>query len=194
MLKMNLDPSAISTQPLDHLGLVSAVVQDIGLESKIDSKLPIDTKMGAYVTMGKRVHAMILNGLGFVNTRLYMFSKFFENKPLARLLGEGVLAEHLNDDAMGRCLDSIYEYGCTKFYAEIASSIAIEQNLLGKSAHHDTTTISVEGEYESDDTLTSQNGVSNIKQPPKITHGYSKDHRHDLKQLTLLLTTTGKVK
>jgi transposase len=192
MLKMNLEPSAITTQPLDHLGLISAVVQDIGLETKIDSKLPVDTKMGAYVTMGKRVHAMILNGLGFVNTRLYMFSKFFENKPLARLLGEGVLAEHLNDDAIGRCLDSIYEYGCTKFYAEIASSIAIEQNLLGKSAHHDTTTISVEGEYESDDTLTSQNEVSNIKQPPKITHGYSKDHRHDLKQLTLLLTTTGK--
>lgn len=44
-----------------------------------------------------------------------MFSKFFENKPLGQLLGEGVLTEHLNDDAMGRCLNSIYEYGCTKF-------------------------------------------------------------------------------
>jgi transposase len=188
---MNLDPTTISTEPLDHLGLIAAVVQDLELEEKIDNKLPIETKMGAYVSMGKRVHAMILNGLGFVNTRLYMFSKFFENKPLARLLGEGVLAEYLNDDAIGRCLDSIYEYGCTKFYAEIASSIAIEQNLLGKSAHHDTTTISVEGEYELDE-LTLQNGVSNAKCPPKITYGYSKDHRHDLKQLTLLLTTTGK--
>ena len=130
--QMNLDPSTISTQPLDHLGLISAVIQDIGLESKIDSKLPIDTKMGAYISMGKRVHAMILNGLGFVNTRLYMFSKFFEHKPLARLLGEGILAEHLNDDAMGRCLDSIYEYGCTKFYAEIASRIAIDKIYLAK--------------------------------------------------------------
>src|SRR5271166_4766517 len=137
---MNLDPCTVSTQPLDHLGLVSAVVQDLGLEDKVDSKLPVDAKMGAYVSMGKRVHAMILNGLGFVNTRLYMFSKFFENKPLSRLLGEGVLAEHLNDDAIGRCLDSIYEYGCTKFYAEIAASIAVEQKLLGKSVHHDTTT------------------------------------------------------
>jgi transposase len=188
---MNLDPSAISTQPLDHLGLIAAVVHDLELEEKIDNKLPTKTKMGAYVSMGKRVHAMILNGLGFVNTRLYMFSKFFENKPLTRLLGEGILAQHLNDDAMGRCLDSIYEYGCTKFYAEIASSIAVEQNLLGKSAHHDTTTISLEGEYELEDDPASQNGTS-IKHPPKITYGYSKDHRHDLKQLTLLLTTTGK--
>lgn len=188
---MNLDPSTVSTQPLDHLGLVSAVVQDLGLEDKVDSKLPVDAKMGAYVSMGKRVHAMILNGLGFVNTRLYMFSKFFENKPLSRLLGEGVLAEHLNDDAIGRCLDSIYEYGCTKFYAEIAASIAVEQKLLGKSIHHDTTTINVEGEYEHSDDSASQNSAAN-KVPPKITYGYSKDHRHDLKQLTLLLTTTGK--
>ncbi|MBI2791167.1 MAG: DUF4277 domain-containing protein [Gammaproteobacteria bacterium] len=133
------------------------VVQDLGLEDKVDSKLPLDAKMGVYVSMGKRVHAMILNGLGFVNTRLYMFSKFFENKPLSRLLGEGVLSEHLNDDAMGRCLDSIYEYGCTKFYAEIAASIAVEQKLFGNSVHHDTTTINVEGEYDQSDDSASQN-------------------------------------
>ena len=71
---MNLDPSTISTQPLDHLGLIAAVVHDLGLEEKIDSKLPIETKMGAYISMGTRVHAMILNGLGFINTRLYMLS------------------------------------------------------------------------------------------------------------------------
>jgi transposase len=189
---MSWDPSTISTQPLDHLGLISAVVQDLGLEEKIDGKLPLKTEMGVSVSMGKRVHAMILNGLGFVNTRLYMFSKFFENKPLERLLGPGVFAKHLNDDAMGRCLDNIYAYGCTKFYAEIASSIAIEQKLLGKSLHHDTTTINVEGEYETDENLSSQDAVLDNKKPLKITYGYSKDHRHDLKQLTLLLTTTGK--
>lgn len=82
---MNLDSSAISRPPLDHLGLIAAVVHDLGLEEKIDNKLPIKTKMGAYVSIGKGVHAMILNGLGFVNTRLYMFSKFFENKPLIQL-------------------------------------------------------------------------------------------------------------
>ncbi len=186
------DPSTISSQPLDHLGLIAAVVQDLGLEEKIDSKLPINAQMGSAVSMGKRVHAMILNGLGFINTRLYMFSQFFENKPLERLLGPGISAKHLNDDAMGRCLDGIYEYGCTKFYAEIASTIAIEQKLLGKNAHHDTTTINVEGDYPLEEESPSDSAEIEKKKPLKITYGYSKDHRHDLKQVTLLLTTTGK--
>jgi transposase len=189
---MSLDPSTVSTQPLDHLGLISAVVQDLGLEEKIDTKLPLNTEMGVSVSMGKRVHAMILNGLGFINTRLYMFSQFFENKPLERLLGPGVFAQHLNDDALGRCLDSIYEYGCTKFYAEVASSVAIEQKLLGKTFHHDTTTLNVEGEYEVNKNLSSQDSESSNYKSLQITYGHSKDHRHDLKQLTLLLTTTGK--
>jgi Domain of unknown function (DUF4277) len=74
--EMDLEASAISTQPLDHLGLIAAIVKQIGLEEKIDKQLPLNAEMGVSVSMGKRVHAMILNGLGFINTRLYMFSKF----------------------------------------------------------------------------------------------------------------------
>jgi transposase len=50
---------------------------------------------------------MILNGLGFVNQRLYLVSKFFEDKPVGRLIAEGIEAEHLNDDRLGRALDSM---------------------------------------------------------------------------------------
>ena len=36
---------------------------------------------------------------------------FFKDKPFERLLGEGVVAEHLNDAALGRTLDAIFAYG-----------------------------------------------------------------------------------
>ena len=55
--------------------------------------------------MGERVCAMILNALGFVNNRLYMFAEFLSNKPIKRLLGSHLSAQDFTDDSLGRCLD-----------------------------------------------------------------------------------------
>lgn len=51
---------------------------------------------------------MLLNGLGFVNCALYLMPLFFKDKPVERLLGEGIEAEHLNEDILGRALDAVY--------------------------------------------------------------------------------------
>ena len=75
---------------------------------------------------------MILNGLGFMNSRLYMTSHFFIDKPVAQLLGAEVESFQLNDDCLGRCLDKIAAYGVTKFYSELAFEIVTEKNLLNQ--------------------------------------------------------------
>lgn len=46
------------------------------------------------VSNGKALEAMILNGLGFVNKRLYLIPQFLEDKPVEVLQGEGVEAGH----------------------------------------------------------------------------------------------------
>ena len=181
---MRLEDIEITTQGLDHLGLVAAVAHGLGIVQKVDARLPLSRQKGGVVTMGERVLAMMLNGLGFLNDRLYMVSSFFETKPVSRLIAPHVKAEHLNDDALGRCLDAIHGYGSTKLFSEIAFEIALEKGLLGKNAHLDTTSISVIGEYDVEE----EDGV------PKITYGHSKDHRPDLKQVVLSLTTTGKAR
>lgn len=58
--------------------------------------------------------AMILNSLGFTHQRLYLFPNFFMTIPTEKLLGEGVTSSALNDDVVGRTLDTIYEYGVTE--------------------------------------------------------------------------------
>ncbi len=78
---MDLDNIEVTTQGLDHLGLVSAVARELGIVEKLDARLTVSHKNGAVVTMGERVLAMMLNGLGFLNDRLYMVSSFFETKP-----------------------------------------------------------------------------------------------------------------
>ena len=82
---IELTEKNISGKVLDHLGLVASTIYDIGLVQKIDTRLPLSLNKGAKVTIGQRVAAMIINGLGFMNTRLYMFPEFLENKPVDRL-------------------------------------------------------------------------------------------------------------
>jgi transposase len=81
----------------------------LGLVEEIDKKLPM-TK-GARTTHGQRALAMILNGLGFMDDRLYLFPKFLEHKPVAKLFGEGIQATDFHDDSLGRFLDAIHDYG-----------------------------------------------------------------------------------
>jgi hypothetical protein len=58
---------------------------------------------GSKVSHGERVAAMILNGLGFIDSRLYLFPEFLSDKPLDRLFNRPMLAEWFNDDASARC-------------------------------------------------------------------------------------------
>ncbi len=91
-------------------------------------------------------------------------------------------AQWFNDDSLGRCLDAIAQYGTTKLFTELSFSIGKKKNLLGRSAHFDTTTLQLYGQYEMTQEL----------QEPVPARGYSKSKRHDLKQMVLNLATTGK--
>ena len=105
---------------------------------------------GVKVTIGQRAAAMIIHSSGFMNSRLYMFPEFLGNKPVDRLSGDGLIAEDFNDDALGRALDAIHEYGVNKLFSEVAFSIAIEQKLMGTSIHIDSSSLSVHSEYTGD--------------------------------------------
>jgi transposase len=187
----------ISGKALDHLGLVAATIEKIGLIAKIDQRLPLENPK---TTMGQRVAAMIFNGLGFIDDRLYMFPEFLHNKPVDRLFTGNVKAENFNDDALGRCLDAIYAYGVTKFFSEVAFEIGTEQKLLGRTFNIDTTSLTVYGDYaeeaEEVPDVPTEKIESSAFSPDASAgavpcHGYSKDHRPDLKQMVLNLATTG---
>ena len=204
---MILSDKNVSSQNLDHLGLIASTIDDMGLIPLIDACLPLHTKFGSKVSHGHRVASMILNGLGFMDYRLYMFPEFMENKPVERLLGEGMKAEYFNDDALGRTLDCLEEYGNMKLFSELAFTIGTHLNLIRKSSHLDTTTLSVWGAYEEEGNSVAASAMqpsptadNAIVAPPIIlpeekphpAYGYPKNGRFDLKQMVLLVATTGK--
>ena len=178
---MSLNRDTVSSEQLGHLGLVAATIRELGIIEKIDARLDLNERKGGLVSYGRRVAAMVLNGLGFMNSRLSMTTHFFQDKPVAQLLGAEVAAEHLNDDCLGRCLDKIAAYGVTKLYSEIAFEIAREKGLLGQRLHLDSTRFVLHGRYD----------VEVPETAPTPTYGYSKAKRPDLKQVMLSLTQGG---
>src|SRR5437773_227172 len=138
MRGMEVAGAEMQSFAVDHHGIVAALCHDIKLKEKIDERIHSNDPR-RIVSPGQSVIAMILNGLGFSNRRLYLTPQFFENKPVDKLLGSNLESKDLDDHTLGKALDEIADYGVTKFFGEIAFSIASEQNLLGKTAHNDTT-------------------------------------------------------
>jgi transposase len=174
---MELPEEPYKTQQLGHLGLVAATIKELGLIDKINERLPLDKKKGGKVSHGHRSAAMLLNGLGYTNRTLYLSPHFFEDKPLDLLLGIDVTHEDLNDDMLGRNLDAIVKYGPTKLFSEIMYEVCTEQDLWKGRYNLDSTSLSLYGDYEN---------YPNASPLPML--GYSKDHRPDLKQITVTLT------
>ena len=167
------------TERLDHLGIVAGVCREAGIAEWLDERAGDQRRS---VSMGTATVAMILNGLGFSNRQLYLVPQYFENKPVEHLLGEGISADMLNDDCLGRTLDWLYEHDVTTLFAGLALQARHRFGIQAQHLHIDTTSFSVSEDY-----ATKEEGSP---VPIAITYGYSRDHREDLKQWMLALATT----
>ena len=172
--------SSCESKELNHLGLVAGMFDELEIGKSIDAFIPQDMKQ-RNISIGQVLKAMVLNGLGFANQRLYLLPHFFDGKPVEHLLGEGVTASDLNDDVTGRMLDSIYEAGATESYRVIAKNALRLLGLSCHMSHIDTTTFHTDGQYNQAE----EEGVI------KITKGYSRDHRPELNQFGLKLIVEG---
>ena len=165
-------PHPYRRQILDQLGLVAAMFDALGMGEVIDraTRHQPETRI---VTTGEAVKAMVLNGLGCVNQPLSLVPRFFQDKPLARLLAPWLIEAHqLNDDALGRALDTRDADDVTALYRLIAATAAERLGLASRVAHLESTSFPVDGHDNS--------GEEPAEPVVHITRGYSRDHRPDL--------------
>jgi transposase len=168
-----------TSQDLGHLGIVAGVCNEIGLIERVDQIVgPTERK----VSVGQAVQAMVINGLGFVGRALYLTPEFFRNKPVDILVGEGLTADDLDANSLGRALDRVFETGVTEVFAYVAAAAVKQAGVSTRHVHLDSTSFALQGEYE----IASDEDTRAIQ----ITHGYSRDHRPDLKQAMLSLICT----
>ena len=135
----------VRVERLDHLGLLAAVIKDLGLIAMIDRRLVPDEQ--EVITPGEAVAGMILNGLGFANRPLSLTPQFFANKPLDLLFRAGIDAEMFNRFKLGRTLDEASAYGCNLLFEELALAVCTHEGIELRFNHLDTTSFCLTGEY-----------------------------------------------
>jgi len=162
-----------SNTTLAHYGIVAGAFDELGIGELIDELLP--KKKAHVVTHGQSVKSLVINGLAFIDRRLYLHPIFYEDVPTERIFGEGIHPEHFSDDTLGRTLDRIYEYGPTELFNQIVIKRLMKHDYGIHCVHVDTTNFSVYGDYDSE--------CDSRKMD--ITFGHPKDGRTDLKRFVL---------
>lgn len=171
---MGLVLPPIEVYPVQHLPIVKAYADKIGLVETINQLVP--TEMA--IDPGTIVLGMILDTLSG-RSPLYRLEEFFTHQDTALLLGKAVPPEAFQDDTVGRILERLYATGTMKLFTACAIRADRVFGFDKRYVHFDTTSITVYGDYWPPE----EAGESEV--PFQITYGYSKDKRPDLKQFVL---------
>lgn len=84
------------------------------------------------------------------------------------------------EERLGKALDDLFRFDLDKLMSGISIEMIRAFNLDMSFLHFDTTTLSFFGAYEGRDSWSGNDGMPPV---PHVTHGHSKDHRPDLKQV-----------
>lgn len=88
----------------------------------------------------------------------------------------------LNDDRIGRALDHLHDADRASLLTALVRHTVAAFGIDLNEFHQDTTTVTFSGDYAN------QSNITQPDRPPRITFGYNKDHRPDLKQLLYSIT------
>lgn len=162
------------------LRLFKAVMDRIGVAQTINTMVKWDESQWK-IDPGTLISAMIM--AVFCGRRaLFSMNKLYARQDLELLFGrKDLCAEDFNDDCLGRALDRLAEADFNAIFGGIVLRTFAEYGLSAETIHADTTSVSVYGDYASQDE----------DAPLVLAKGHSKDHRPDLKQFKYGLATNG---
>ena len=160
------------------LGVVAReFLQRMQFVETLNELLPWDSKQCA-VSPGQRILELVLAMLED-RRALYLMPQIYAERDVELLLGVGVQAEQLNDKALGRALDKLWDADPKRVYSTLCFRAVEAYEVTIDRLHTDTTSVSLEGAYTDQDPA-----------GPKIALGFSKDLRPDLLQFKVGATVT----
>lgn len=165
---MDADPCFVGPAPL-----IAAMCDAVDLVGVIDRLTEWDPGQ-CRLSPGTRIKALIVNILT-ARRPLYRVAEAFLESDVELILGAGADVSDLNDDALARALDKLWVAGPKQVYSAVATRAVLVEDVERRSVHWDSTSRSVHGVYNRPDGTLA------------VTHGYSKDHRPDLRQFLIAL-------
>ena len=151
-----------------YLNIISVLVKKLDLPHLIDHLVPVDPQCQTRVS--DAVQAILYN-LFDGRQALVHLERWAQEIDLEKLIRPGLHPSWLNDDALARHLDRLYEADIHKVISTCLIHIYRKEGLSLRAFHADTTDKTVYGAYESASLEALQ-----------ITHGYNR-HQHWQKQI-----------
>jgi len=170
-----IEREKIDAFSVKHLPIIKAYADKIGIvpiiNQLIESEMDIDP--------GTVFLGMILDTLSG-RSPLYRLDEFFESQDCELLLGKEVNLSSFSDYNVARVFDKAFDVGTIQIFNEISKNALEVFEISSEHVCFDTTSVNIYGDYD-------LYVDPDHNQPFEITHGYSKDHRPDLKQFILSL-------
>lgn len=169
----------VNTKPIGFAPILKYFFDTCAIDNIIDDHVPLDPRR-KILSHGQAAVAMI-TGILFQVMQLYRICRFASESTVLDVIFPDIKPEEYFDDRLGDTLDAIYSYGIGDLELLITKQMIEAFNINNDVCHNDTTSASVFGDYKNQ---TNAEGI-------KITFGYSKKHRQDLKQLVWSMSVSG---
>jgi transposase len=180
---MRDDALQLQTEVVGALPIVDHVLHRLRFSSFLDKNLP--SADGRFKLSPTRALAVLVRNLVLARAPLYSLKEWARDRT-PRLLG---LEPHhvalLNDDRVGRSLDRLFDADRNVLLTSLVAHMVKEFGVSLEELHNDSTSLSVSGEYRE-----AVGKPMRGKPTLRITFGFSKDERPDLKQLVWILTVS----
>lgn len=180
---LSTDALELRSERLGPLPLINHFLGRLGLEELLERFVP---------TADRRVRLPYAKGLGLLLRSILVEREaiYRQHELVSGFVPEafGLTADqvgHAGDDAIGKALEHLFDADRASLLTEVVLAVQKEFGLAMDELHNDSTSVSFCGQYRS-----ARGRCLRGQRAPLITYGHSKDHRPDLKQLLLILTTS----
>lgn len=178
-----LEQTSLESLEVGAAPVVRRFLERLQLEPLLTRHLPASTRrpedLPTAVTLG-----VLLTNLLLARQPLYALPQWAARRVPAHLGLHPGQAALLSDDRLGRALDRLYRADRASLLTAVVTQAVRAFAIDLEQLHNDTTTVTFAGAYRN------QAPAEQRDRPPRITFGYNKDHRPDLKQLLFSITVS----
>jgi transposase len=176
-------PFGLKSIGLGALPVIDRFLERIDLAGTLERHLPASDARTT-LAAGTAIGVLVAN-LCVAREPLYGLAGWASGFAPALLGLEAGEAGLLNDDRVGRALDTFFDADRSSLLTELVLRAVREFKIDCSQLHNDSTSVLLHGDYVAAD------GYERGGKPTVLAaRGHSKDHRPDLKQLLLILTVT----
>ena len=172
----------LDTRLLAGLPIVNAFYDRLGIDRLLESHVPDDPRLRLSPSAALGV---VIRNLVVRHAPVYALGEWASRYEPGQVGLAAADVDLLNDDRVGRMLSRLFDADRASLLTRLVLDAAATFDIDLSRLHNDSTSVKFSGAYD-----TADGHTRGGKPTPAVRHGFSKDHRPDLRQLVWILTVS----